>query len=79
MQLYLASFRIDFHLDPESTFADLPPHLEGIKLDGRWVLLYSKYDLGCALERNTSPECVGYDHASALKIATAAVLYNARP
>jgi hypothetical protein len=41
--------------------------------------LYSKYDLGCALERNTSADCIGYDHASALRIATAAVRYNARP
>jgi hypothetical protein len=57
----------------------MEPHLEGIKLNGRWVVLYSKYDLGCALERNTAADCRGYDHASALRIATAAVLYNARP
>lgn len=57
----------------------MEPYLEGIQLDGRWVVLYSKYDLGCALERNTSPDCVGYDHASALRIAMAAVLYSARP
>ncbi|MBI2803733.1 MAG: DUF4159 domain-containing protein [Planctomycetes bacterium] len=57
----------------------MEPHLEGIKVDGRWVVLYSKYDLGCALEGNTSPDCVGYDRASAMRIATAAVLYNARP
>jgi Domain of unknown function (DUF4159) len=57
----------------------MEPFLEGIKVDGRWVVLYSKYDLGCALERNTSADCVGYDHASALRIATAAVRYNTRP
>ena len=57
----------------------MEPFLEGIKVDGRWVVLYSKYDLGCALERNTSADCIGYDHASALRIATAAVRYNARP
>lgn len=57
----------------------MDPHLEGIKLGGRWVVLYSKYDLGCALERNTAADCRGYDHASALRIATAAVLYNALP
>ncbi len=57
----------------------MAPHVEGIRVNGRWAVLYSKYDLGCALERNTSPDCVGYDHVSALKIATAAVLYNARP
>jgi hypothetical protein len=55
------------------------PQLEGIQVNGRWVVIYSKYDIGCALERNTSTDCVGYDPDSALKIATAVVLYNARP
>jgi hypothetical protein len=64
---------------PNGKLDKMDPHLEGIQIDGRWVVLYSKYDLGCALERNTSADCVGYDHASALRIATAAVLYNARP
>ena len=64
---------------PNDKLEKMEPHLEGIQVDGRWVVLYSKYDLGCALERNTSADCVGYDHASALRIATAAVLYNARP
>lgn len=57
----------------------MEPYLEGIEVGGRWVVLYSKYDLGCALERSTAGDCRGYDHDSALKIATAAVLYNARP
>jgi hypothetical protein len=57
----------------------MEPFLEGIKVDGRWVVLYSKYDLGCALERNTSADCIGYDHASALRIATAVVRYHTRP
>jgi hypothetical protein len=57
----------------------MTPWLEGIKIDGRWVLLYSKYDLGCALERHQASDCVGYDHASALRIAGAAVLYLLRP
>ena len=50
-----------------------------LKHEGRWIVLYSKYDFGCALERNTSAYCIGYDNASALRIATAAVLYNVRP
>lgn len=57
----------------------MDPYLEGIQIDGRWVVLYSKYDIGCALERSTSSDCVGYDHDSALRIATAAVRYNVRP
>ncbi|MGE3807112.1 MAG: DUF4159 domain-containing protein, partial [Gemmataceae bacterium] len=54
---------------------DVPPFLEGIKHKGRWVVIYSKYDLGCALEKHQSPECLGHDYQSALKLASAAVLY----
>jgi hypothetical protein len=57
----------------------MSPWLEGIKIDGRWVVLYSKFDLGCALERHQSSDCLGYDHQSALRIAGAAVLYLLRP
>jgi hypothetical protein len=58
---------------------NMPPFLEGIKLKGRWVLLYSKYDLGCALERHQSSDCLGYSPDSAFRLAGAAVLYTLRP
>jgi hypothetical protein len=50
--------------------------LEGIKVDGRWVIIYSRYDIGCALEKNKSSACKGYDPDSAMKLATAALLYS---
>ena len=53
----------------------MKPFLEGVKIDGRWVIIYSKYDIGCALENNRSSDCVGYDPESAYKIAGAAALY----
>ena len=53
-----------------------PTHLEGIKQNSRWVVIYSKYDIGCALEKHASSDCKGYDHDSALKIGAAAVLYS---
>ncbi len=53
-----------------------PVFLEGIRIDGRWVLLYSKYDIGCAIEGHKSAECLGYDKESALKIGAAVVLYS---
>jgi hypothetical protein len=40
------------------------------------VVIYSKYDLGCALENHQSSDCLGHDKASALKLAAAAVLYE---
>jgi hypothetical protein len=56
-------------------FRNMAPALEGIKIDGRWVIIYSKYDIGCALERHQSSDCVGYDHESALRLGKAAILY----
>ena len=61
---------------PDPEMRNTPPLLEGIKIDGRWVVLYSKYDVGCALEGHKSSDCMGYDKESALKLATAVVLYS---
>jgi Domain of unknown function (DUF4159) len=57
-------------------YKDLPPALEGIKIDGRWVVIYSKFDIGCALERHKSTDCLGHSPESALRLGTAAVLYS---
>jgi len=59
----------------EAGYKDTAPALEGIKIDGRWVVIYSQYDIGCALEKHQSSDCLGYDHTSALRLASAAVLY----
>jgi hypothetical protein len=59
----------------EAEYRDAPPALEGIKVDGRWVVIYSKYDIGCALENHQSSDCRGHDRASALRLGAAAVLY----
>jgi hypothetical protein len=58
-----------------AAYRDVPPFLEGIKLNNRWAVIYSKYDLGCALEKHQSTDCLGHDHPSALRLAGAAVLY----
>lgn len=64
---------------PGGTMQAAVPFLEGVRVNGRWALLYSKYDLGCALERGQSSDCMGYDPDSALRIASAAVLYQLTP
>jgi hypothetical protein len=61
-------------VDPE--YKIFRPALEGVKYRGRWVVIYSKYDLGCALEKRTSPDCLGHDTTSAVRLARAAVLYS---
>ena len=53
----------------------MPPVLEGIKYNSRWVVIYSKYDIGCALEKHQSTDCLGHDYASAIKLGSAAVYY----
>jgi Domain of unknown function (DUF4159) len=63
---------------PESGYRSVPPQLEGIKVNGRWAVIYSKYDIGCALENHPSVDCLGHDHASAVQLARAAVLYAMR-
>lgn len=52
------------------------PYLEGIEIDGRYVVIYSKYDLSCALERQASAACAGYLQEDAVKIAVNVVLYS---
>ena len=58
-----------------SEFRAMAPALEGLRIGNRWAIIYSKYDLGCALEKHQSTDCLGHDHASALLLGKAAVFY----
>jgi len=60
----------------EAEYQPVAPALEGIKIGKRWAVIYSKYDIGCALEKHQSSDCLGHDHDSAVKLARAAVLYS---
>jgi hypothetical protein len=51
------------------------PILEGIELDGRFAVIYSKYDISCALERQNSGNCEGYLPEDAVKLGTNMILY----
>lgn len=51
------------------------PRLEGVKVNGRWAIIYSRYDLGCALEKNKSTDCIGYDYDGAVLLSRAALFY----
>ena len=54
----------------------IAPELEGIQFDGRWRVLFSQYDLSCALEEMSgSLQCQGYDQADAFNLAINAILY----
>jgi len=52
------------------------PVLEGIKIDGKYAVIYSKYDLSCALERQSTGSCAGYPTEDAVRIGVNLVLYG---
>ncbi len=52
-----------------------PPLLEGIEIDGRLAIIYSRYDISCALEHQASLSCDGYVEEDAAKLAINMVLY----
>lgn len=55
---------------------EVEPFLEGIEIDGRYAVIYSKYDISCALERQASVACAGYVDDDAVRIALNIVLYG---
>lgn len=54
---------------------EVEPFLEGIEIDGRYVVIYSKYDISCALERQSSIACSGYVEKDAMRIGINVLLY----
>lgn len=52
-----------------------PPRLDGLKLDERYAVLFSRYDLSCALEKHDSLECEGYTREDAAKIGLNLIMY----
>lgn len=52
------------------------PYLEGIKLGDRYAVIYSPYDISCALENHESLECAGYTRKDAARIGLNALLYS---
>lgn len=52
-----------------------PPYLEGIEIDGRFAVIYSRYDISCALEHQASLSCDGYVEEDAARLAINCVLY----
>ncbi|MBL8821056.1 MAG: DUF4159 domain-containing protein [Planctomycetia bacterium] len=72
--------RLNCRTESGKAYAPMEPALEGIRLDPKdptspWVVMYSKYDIGCALDRHASADCVGYQHESALELAMQVLLY----
>ena len=52
-----------------------PPMLESLTLDDRFAVIFSPYDLSCALENTPSLECKGYVTEDAARIGINIILY----
>jgi Domain of unknown function (DUF4159) len=52
------------------------PYLEGIQLGDRYAVIFSPYDVSCALESHESLECEGYTRADAARIGLNVLLYS---
>ena len=68
--------------DPDAplglTVRTVEPYIEGIEIDGKYVVLYSRYDISCGLERQASLACPGYVHEDAVRLAINMVMYALR-
>lgn len=53
-----------------------PLQLWGLRLNGRWSVVYSPLDLSCALEQHPSAGCRGYAPEDAVKIGMNVILYS---
>ena len=66
---------------PDGSFKPKPdtisvPKMDGITFDGRLVVVFSPYDLSCAMENKSVSDCSGYTREDAAKIARKIVLYS---
>ena len=60
----------------ESVVNEVEPFLEGIQINNRFVIVYSKYDISCAMDRQAAVACSGYLHEDAVKIAVNVLVYG---
>ncbi len=56
-----------------------PPLMEGIQIDGRWVVVFSPHDLSCAMENASATQCAGYDRDDAARLGVNVILSALRP
>ncbi len=55
------------------------PELEGIELDGRLAVIFSPYDISCALEQHEALQCRGYTQKDAARIGLNVLMYSLNP
>jgi hypothetical protein len=60
----------------KSLIRKVPPELDGIKIGTHYGVVFSAYDLSCALEKQDSVECQGYTREDAARIGLNVLLYS---
>ncbi len=60
----------------EDVLRKVPPALDGIRFGDRYGVIFSRFDLSCALEKQNSLECRGYIREDAAKIGVNILLYS---
>jgi hypothetical protein len=62
--------------DPlKAKLSKVKPFLEGVEIDGRLAVVFSPYDISCAMENHASMECKGYIRADAARLCVNIVLF----
>jgi hypothetical protein len=59
----------------EARVREVAPEFEGVKIKERYAVIFSRYDLSCALEHQESLDCQGYVRDDAARLAINLVLY----
>ena len=54
----------------------VPPMLEGLKYEGRYVVIFSPVDISCALENHSSMDCKGYIREDAARLGLNIILFG---
>jgi hypothetical protein len=52
------------------------PQLEGVNIDGRWAVIFSPFDISCALESHEAVGCRGYTQQDAARLGLNVLLYS---
>jgi hypothetical protein len=62
--------------DPlRATLNQVSPVLEGLTIDDRIAVIFSPFDLSCALENGASLDCKGYTKEDASRLAINVMLF----
>lgn len=61
---------------PKSTLRHVPPELKGVRFGDRYGVIFSEFDLSCALEKQASADCRGYTREDAARIGLNVIRYG---